>query len=338
MDELVSAIESSIRENPHSSVEAAVFGTDDSRFMVTCIEQLCAETLSTAIKRCLFYKATVGVVVGLELSDGTRCVLKAYQPRWSQGLLKGVHRVQGHLAAGGFPCPVPLSGPHPLALGFATVDHAVPDPGQGPLTHEMMGVSARGLAELISRCQGQDGAGLTDHPFQAAPGELYTEPHSPVFDFRSTTGGAEWIDELALAANEVRNADPSAPVIAHTDWSVRNVRLGQSKVLVAYDWDSLALVPESQAVGQAAVAWAAFDEVSDPVAPSAQAVVEYIRHYETGRGSPFTSTQRRAAGGAALWMLAYTARCEHAIGSLRPWALPRLHTDARRLLELHEQF
>ena len=337
MVDLVSAVETSIRSNS-SSVEGAVFGSQDAGTIVTWMTAHCAAVLDSTIDKCLFYKATVGVVVGLQLANGTQCVLKAYQPRWSRVLLEAAHRVQGHLANGGFPCPVPLTGPHPLGLGWATVDHLCPDPGQGPLSPEMMAVSAHGLAEQINRCKELNESGFADHPFQAAPGELYSEPHSPMFDFRSTAAGAEWIDELAVAAVKARNTDSSAPVVAHTDWSVRNVRLGDSEVLAVYDWDSLAMVTESQAVGQAAVAWAAFDEMSDPIAPTTHEVAEYIRHYEAARGVPLSPVQRRAAGAAALWLVAYTARCEHAANSPSQWARARLESDGRLFLNLHEAF
>ena len=109
------------------------------------------------------------------------------------------------------------------------------------------------------------------------------------------------------------------------------------RVLAVYDWDSLALVPETSAVGQAAATWSAFGEVVEPIAPSAQQIAEFVRHYETSRGRTFTIEQRRAVGGAALWVLAYTARCEHAIddgsGGHRR-ARPRLEADGRLLLDL----
>ena len=48
-------------------------------------------------------------------------------------------------------------------------------------------------------------------------------PHSPSFDFEATAAGAQWIDDLARAA--LPCADFGDRVVAHTDWSARNVRL-----------------------------------------------------------------------------------------------------------------
>jgi hypothetical protein len=85
---------------------------------------------------------------------------------------------------------------------------------------------------------------------------------------------------------------------------------------VAYDWDSLALVTESVAVRQAAATWRSTGEASDPIAPGPDEVLAYLSAYEAAAGRPFTAEQRRAALGAALWVLAYTARCEHALEAL----------------------
>jgi hypothetical protein len=116
------------------------------------------------------------------------------------------------------------------------------------------------------------------------------------------------------------------------------VRLGTERVLAVYDWDSLALAPETSAVGNAAATWCAFGVDDEPVAPSAAEVAGYVAAYELARGEPFTADERTRAGAAALWCLAYTARCEHAIdptgerGALR--ARPRLQEEGAALLSL----
>jgi len=335
--DLGDAIHRSIHAWPGPSVESVVFGTEDIGAIVAAIEGLCVGALAGGIEECLFYRAMVGCVVGVRLTTGIRRVIKAYQPRWSPTFLEGVCRIQRHLAEDGFPCPTPVAGPVPLGGGWATVEEYLPDPGQAALEEAMLTVSASGLADQIGRCRDQDGGSLAGHPLRAVAGRLYPEPHSPLFDFEATAQGASWIDELAEAGKELRDAHQGQPVIAHTDWSARNVRLGRDRVLAVYDWDSLALVPETSAVGQAAATWSAFGEVVEPIAPSAQQIAEFVRHYETSRGRTFTIEQRRAVGGAALWVLAYTARCEHAIddgsGGHRR-ARPRLEADGRLLLDL----
>jgi hypothetical protein len=87
----------------------------------------------------------------------------------------------------------------------------------------------------------------------------------------------------------------------------------QRGVVVAYDWDSLSMVTESVAVGQAAATWRSSGEATDPIAPDPEAVDAYLHACGMASGRPFPGDERRAALAAALWVLAYMARCEHAL-------------------------
>ena len=49
-----------------------------------------------------------------------------------------------------------------------------------------------------------------------------------------------------LPSKALRQQDKSAPVVADTDWSARNVRFDEKDLLAVYDWDSVALVRERQ--------------------------------------------------------------------------------------------
>jgi hypothetical protein len=198
-------------------------------------------------------------------------------------------------------------------------------------------VSAAGLFRLVAACATVDGRGLDEHP-GARPGGsgLYPEPHSPIFDFEATAAGSVWIDEYARAALAVRDRDVAPTVIAHADWSARNVRVGRDGILAAYDWDSLAMMRESIAVGQAAATWRALAEPGE-TAPTVEEIVDYTRAYEEARGRAFDQVQRDAIGAAVVFTLAYTARCEHAIDPHRDVhqrARPRLEADGERLLAL----
>jgi aminoglycoside phosphotransferase (APT) family kinase protein len=156
-------------------------------------------------------------------------------------------------------------------------------------------------------------AGLEQHPLRQRDGGLYGDPHSPLFDFDSTGDGAEWIDDLARQASMIRQKDTSTPVIAHTDWSARNVRVDEHRLLAVYDWDSLALVTEGTALGQAAMTWSVTADPGGTAFPDLHSVLGYIGDYEEARGAPLSTGQRRAAQAAAAYVLAYTARCEHSL-------------------------
>lgn len=249
------------------------------------------------------------------LEDGRHVVIKAYQGQWGIPFLTAVRRVQEHLAKSGFPCPRPIFGPGLAGPALATVEELVTDPGMRALTTDAeMAASARGLARQVALCRGLADPVLVDrHPLRASGGQLYPRPHNPLFDFSLEAADARWIDELAEAAKAARDADDSVPIVAHTDWSARNVRINGQGVVAVYDRDSLAVVAESVAVGQAAATWRSTGEASDPIAPGPAEVLAYMSAYKAGAGRPFTRTQRQAGLGAALWVLAYTARCEHAL-------------------------
>jgi hypothetical protein len=326
-----------------TAIEESVFGTGDSTEVAEIVDRFCALHLGAAVADCLFYRSSVGCVAGVALTNGQSIVLKAYQGRWPKAFLDDVGVVQEHLARRGFPCAEPLLAATPLSgrENLVIAESLLPDPGMTGLSGpRALVISANGLAHQIHLCRGiGDAPGLLQHPQNSVPGMLYPEPHSPLFDFDGTSDGAEWIDQFANMGSEGRSTDSTPVVIAHTDWSARNVRIADHLVAV-YDWDSLAFVTESTAVGQAAATWAVTSEPGGTEFPSAMQIVEYIRQYELASERSFTDHQWRAAGGAATWLLAYIARCEHALakhGRARPdqhGASDCLKSDGQHLLNL----
>jgi Ser/Thr protein kinase RdoA (MazF antagonist) len=199
----------------------------------------------------------------------------------------------------------------------------------------MLAVSAAGLATQIRLCRGVEASGLRPHPMDADSADLYPPPHSPVFDFEATADGAEWIDELAGAAKRVRGDHAFELVIAHCDWSARNVRFDDTRLLAVYDWDSVSNVSEAVAVGQAAATWSAFD--GSDAAPTAHEIATFVARYEQERGMQFARDERAVIGAAALYVLAYTARCEHSVDPdqvVHRRARPRLAAEGDVLLRL----
>lgn len=312
-----------------------MFGTADSGEIASALSELCLETLGSAVVGPLFYEASVGCVAGLLLRTGSAVVVKSYQPRWSVRFLSAVREVQAALSGSGFPGPHPLAGPVPLLGGYAMVESYLPDPGSRRATGPMLAVSAAGLADQVTRCAGLEAPDLRPHPLDAGGTDLYPTPHSPIFDFEATAGGAEWIDELATAAKAGRDAHRGVPVVAHCDWSARNVRMDDQSIVAVYDWDSLASVAEVVAVGQAAATWFFVDRRD--AAPQAAEIASYVRRYEDRRGCRFSGDEHKAIGAAALYVLAYRARCEHAQGAGRTEearAVHRLSVEGNLLLDL----
>jgi hypothetical protein len=320
------------------STDEAVFGTKDPAVIVLLLDGFCQNQLGSRITAGLFYGSSVGCVAGVELGDGRTVVVKAYQRRWGREFLAAVGRVQRRLAARGFPCPEALVGGQPLGPALANAEVFLPDPGARLLASSSdMAASAAGLARQIGLCRALSEPPLDNHPLNASSGRLYPEPHSPFFDFSARAAQAAWIDKLGAQARAHRDATAWPVTIAHTDWSARNIRVQDGQLLAAYDWDSLSRVPEPVAVGQAAATWCSLGEPGDPVAPSPEQTLAYVSAYETAAGYRLPPQQRRAAQAAALWVLCYTARCEHAIeattGRTIDRARARLASDGPRYLE-----
>jgi hypothetical protein len=315
VDEVVVA---GIRSGALEATELSVFGSSDPVRITEIIEGFCRTHLGETPQGARFYASSVGCVIGLGLGAGRDVVVKAYQPRWRRSFLEAVQQAQRCAASGGVPCPVPLLAPVPIVEGadnFAVVESWVPDPGMRALDSEAaLKVSAAGVARQISCCRALEHPdALLDHPMRKSPAGLYGEPHSPVFDFERSSAGAEWIDDVARRAVDIRDRIGTRRVAGHTDWSARNVRYDGERLLAVYDWDSVALVEESTAVGQAAMTWRVTAEPGGTEFPTSDEVFSYIAAYEDAAGRRFSAGELRAAGAAAAYVLAYTSRCEHAL-------------------------
>ena len=293
-------------------IEGAIFGPLDADDIVDALEAACERSLRSSLRDGFLYEVSAGVVIGCELVDGRQVIVKGYQPRWTTTFLAAVKRVQSFLHAADFPCPRPLDGAMRVGAAVMLAESVLPDPGVGPANAGSRGLLAVGLAELVERCRHLDEPGLAEHPLRRPFHGAFPEPHSPIFDFAATRDGAEWIEDLALRAREVVDADTSRPVIAHTDWSLRNVRIDDVGVVGVFDWDSLALLRESEAVALAAATWSKTGQPNDPT-PTSTDIDLYADAYEARRGRQLTTVQRRAMHAAAIASMAYTARCEHAI-------------------------
>jgi hypothetical protein len=297
-------------------VEVAVLGSSSPEAVADWIERLCQDRLGAPVVGGLFYRASTGLVAGVELTDLRTVVVKVHQPQWSVAFLEAMVTTQRQLAESGFPCPRPLVGPVPTGprQALATIETLLPDPGMHSLSgSEALEISAAGLATQVASVRGLELPALGFHPLRTPTGEIYPQPHSPLFDFAATAERAVDIDELARIGSAARDADPGPPVIAHTDWSARNVRVAHGQIAAVYDWDSLALVPVSTAVGLAAATWQSTGEMDDPMALSAEDVSDYLAAYARTAARSLDATASAAAWGSALWALAYTARCELAL-------------------------
>jgi len=319
-------------------VERAIFGTSDPAAITVEIERFAREELGSTVCEPLFFESSVGSVFGLRLGDGREVVIKAHQPNEPLDYLNAVHTVCCHLSESGFPCPRPLLAPRPLGLGHGTVEELRAD-GDWADAHDP--AVRRRMAELLAILieLGRDVVdlrGLRPGLLSRVEEErIWPRPHSAIFDFEATATGAEWIDELAVRARSILRQPTGERVVGHVDWSVKHFRFRDGDVTAIYDWDSLAVDCEPVIVGEAARGFTFTWRIPVRLAPSLDESRAFVSEYETARGTPFTSAERKTAGAAAVYALAYTARCEHCLGSRAPGnALDALATHGEELFTL----
>jgi hypothetical protein len=289
---------------PEAPVEQSIFGTDDPERIWEQALEACPEAVE-----CFAFEVSVGALFGLRLRDRSRVALKIHRER-DRGSLEAVQRVQAHLVERGFPCPQPL-GVHGAATLERWVDRGVYRDAHDPAVRRVL---ARYLARLFSLTRPlQPLAGLEPF-FPSADSPLWPVPHNVLFDFEATAAGGEWIDEIARAARPLRNAGVGELVIGHGDWTVKHFRFAGLRPTIVYDWDSLNTDYETVFVGLTAATFTYTEHMPVEVWPTASETRAFLAEYEQERGRPFTADELRAAGAAAVYARAYSARCTHAVG------------------------
>ena len=322
---IVDLIDAHGRRWGDSHTQESTFGAIGARGVASWYERVCITALGTPASRGLFFGASAGCVAGVELADGRAVVIKAYQPRWELDALHMVSAAQLRLSGAGFACPVPVVPPFQFDGVAASIDLFLPDPGMRLLDLDEMSDSATSLAQAIWILRDENAEQWIDRHAMDRPSEsLYPIPHNPLFDFTLHAEEAAWIDGLAVVALETQTRDDATPQMLHGDWSARNIRIIDHRLVASYDWDSLGAFRESKGVGIAAATWRSNGERDDPPAPDSGEIRAYVEAYVEAAGGTRSRQWRAAAMGAALYTLAYTARCEHSVEARDP------HYRARR--------
>ncbi len=303
-----------VRPERGDVVEADAVPTQETTRFDALVDEFCVSELGSAVAEVRFRATSVGVVVGVLLADGRRVVVKAHRPRESRARLQAVHDVQSELFRAGVPCPEPLVPPKPLGVGFATAQTLI-DRGEVRDTHEpaCRRLIAEALASHleITRSLGCPAA-LAGGWNLYADGSLWPRhAHAPSFDFAATGAGAEWIDALAAKAKPLTQT-PGPLIMGHADWSGKHFRFADEQITAIYDWDSLAVRSEAAIVGNAAMTFTTnFDLPDVSRAPTPTEMAAFIDEYTAARTRPMTAAERRQIAACALFLGAYTARCEH---------------------------
>ncbi|MBA3787391.1 MAG: phosphotransferase [Actinobacteria bacterium] len=295
-----------------SALLEAVFGTEppDEAF-----ERFCRVELGSGIREVVFERASAGIVRALELEDGRRVVVKAHQPGRDESFLTAVREVQAFLHAAGYPVPLPLGGPAPLGRGLGLAQE-FRDEGSWENAHrpEIRRELARSLAtqlELTRSLGAVIGLGR-GWRLWAGAGLWPPAAHSPIFDFAATAARAERIDELAARGKRLVGA--GRPLVGHSDWSAKHMRFVSGEISVIYDWDSLDLSTETKLVGTAAATFTANYELDVPYAPTPDEARAFVDAYSAARSSRLSRSEREEIAAVTLYVVAYSARCAHALG------------------------
>jgi Phosphotransferase enzyme family len=312
-----------IRQNATAGdpgVEQAIFDTSEPVAIARHIENLVAERLATP-DHALFYKPGVGVVAGLALVDGTNVVVKVHRWNVTVDRLRAIQHLQQHLASAGLPAPLPLMDPEPIGHGIATAEELIVGQTADARDPSVQRAVAFGLHDFIGAARDFSTVADLGKPLvlRAADEPLWPEPHDVRFDFAATATGAEWIDDLAVAARTRLQDAGDESVAGHFDWRVENLGFAGEHIVAIYDWDSVCAAPEAVVVGNAAaqfcVDWTSDDP--DPL-PSLEEMRAFVENYEEARGRCFSQWEGEVLDAANLALCTYGARCQHSNLLLHP--------------------
>lgn len=301
-------------------LEDALLQSKDPRLVAEVLEGAVASTMAQPVNA-LFYRTSVGIVIGLQLADGSSVVLKVHRWNVSTERLASIQTVQRHLASEGLPAPRPLVPPFQLGAGIAVIEEYLPGQRPPASSGTVRASIAAGLCKFISAARPLSGAVDVGLPLmlQQRGNTLWHEPHDVRFDFDATAEGAEWIDEAARRARRRLHHTLGRAAIGHFDWRSENLGFEREAIVAIYDWDSVGCAPEPIIVGMCASQfcsdWTA-GEV-DPL-PTVEEMLAFVSDYEAARGLPFSDEDRTDLDAANLWNVAYGARCQHSDTILNP--------------------
>lgn len=292
----------------------AVFGLVPKAVVLPVLDRHLQDQLGSGLGRVVFEAGAIGAVFGLQLADGRKVVLKAYQPGSDLARLGAMTECQALLRRRGFPCAAVLSPPRVVSGVPMVIEEMLhPSSTGSPRDPEQVDCMAAGLARQIELLADVNGEALNrGRPAWANwDAGAWPTPHHPIFDFTMPARGYEWLDDRANAhAGVLRRFSGLLPnVVGHTDWVWQNVAVRDGELVAAYDWDSLAFLPEAGIVGLSAGAYSQGSPLP-PDAPTWQQVMGFVDAYVRARRKAFNADEVVVVEHAAGWVRCYNARCQ----------------------------
>jgi hypothetical protein len=257
---------------------------------------------------CIEISQSVGTVFLLELSDGREVALKIHElSNRSGGVasleeLAAVYAAQARFASAGIPCAHVIDSPRPFGPGAAAVMSRLHHPPRDDPHDPAVAVA---LARLLARITEVGTTLPVTLRRSLLPPTLFGRPHNALFDL-SDPGGA-WIDSRAREARRV--LDEAVPLLPmHGDVSCANVVVSGGDVAAVFDMDSVVLIDEMRCVATTAVHYT-YTGVRGWTWPSRDEARQFVAHYRQP-----SSAEWRRLDAAAIYAMAYTARCEVGVG------------------------
>nr|WP_238345200.1 phosphotransferase [Actinopolymorpha cephalotaxi] len=277
------------------------------------------EHLGSPIRTVRFRAGRIDAVWGVELDDGRAVVIKGHRTPAGPDTVGALDTIvaardaQRYLAAAGFPCPEPLSGPDEIdgrVLTAETLLAGEVPAGRASATRRLL---AEGLARHIDLLRARPGLREKAGPgpswcrYQAGP---WPVPHDPIVNFDVTPAGYDWLDEYARRASDqiLTCREGAELVVGHADWYAGNTAVLDGVLVGTFDWE---LVADTEAViaGFAAACYAA-SSTSGAGLSTPDEVAVFLQDYQAARGAGLYGRERRSACAAAAWIIAFNARWE----------------------------
>jgi hypothetical protein len=298
----------------------SILGTCDPGAIASRVEGYVRESFRCGICSCLFFTQSVGAVWGLKLEDGARVALKAHALARGPELrafrtldeLGAVYGAQARFAELGFPCAKVLRAPRPWSGGAVAAMELLSAPrGEDPHDASVRSAMAEILARSVELGRTLPESLVAQLPRADLPeGSILPAPHNALFRFDAP--GGEWIDVRARDARSVLGSLPERCAVVHTDVSGANVRVVDGDVVAVFDMDSVARTDEMRALAGAAVHFT-YRGAPPWTWPTREESIAFVEDYLRARGRGLDRDEKRRLDSAAIYALAYSARCEHGL-------------------------
>lgn len=290
------------------------------RSLRTWLEQ----TLGAPPVRMLFERRQTAYVVGYRLTDGRSVVVKARHDPVRR--VEACLAVQTGLFASSYACARPLTGAA-IVDGLTVHAEELRDPGDRMRGDDLR--TARAFAVAFAELRGR-----LDRLAVVAEPEVLTAPPWIGWWRQRRWSPSPRVPALvfeAAARVRARLGRYDGPgVVGHADWESQNLRWTGDRLAIAYDWDSLAWLPEAVLLGAAS---SSFPSDLQPVVASVAATASFLQEYQEACGRELSADQLEVAWAASLLPVLFNARNE-ALENKRPLILLELAEQTEERLRL----